>query len=350
MVVTIILRLMSLFHCGLGPTGWVNAASAPLRPTDGGYITVVKRRLSRHLEEFCGDEAGLCYYEHAECYDVHWTCRSRTIFLRLGCCCFWNTCPKLWDNKRMLKSKYSRIADSLPALELNDASAASLVSKYHPVFDFTDDSCLPDAAVTRYGLVNTGIGTNSQTSGCRLKAFMDKANTYHRWAAVKAGGAEYQVHLYDLYFGKDRTKLKYVGGHRHDVETVIIYFTNGVPTHVAASAHGDYNRVLPWSVVPKAMDAHPKIVYYPDTIKGLPFNTHAFRFAEDRERTHNPTGQYTFPVLATWCCMRGSPPYDNTDLRSIINNITGFELKVSDSQFLRAVNNEYRPAGYPTFP
>jgi hypothetical protein len=155
--------------------------------------------------------------------------------------------------------------------------------------------------------------------------------------------------MFELYFEKDRTKLKYIGGHRHEVETVIMYFTNGLPTHVAVSAHGDYSRTRPWSDVSLDDGRHPKVVYYSDTAYGFPVNTHSFRFANPRETAQNTEGRFVFPVLASWACLSGQLPYDTSRLQSIINSIRSFELKIADRRFLLAVNNPYKPAGYPVF-
>lgn len=133
--------------------------------------------------------------------------------------------------------------DTLAKLQSADYSAGKLVREFHPVFDFEDDGCLPGAAISRKGEVNPGVGGIEPTTGCRSNNFMNEANTYHRWTTKVVGSSEYQVHMYDLYFEKDRTKVTkvvFIGGHRHEVETVLMYFKDGQPTHAAVSAHGNY--------------------------------------------------------------------------------------------------------------
>ena len=76
--------------------------------------------------------------------------------------------------------------------------------------------------------------------------------------ATSPGGAAYEVHVFELYFEKDMSScpigVKFQGhncrGHRHDIESVIMYFKNGVPVPVGASAQGGY-KMKAWAHVPK---------------------------------------------------------------------------------------------------
>lgn len=172
-------------------------------------------------------------------------------------------------------------AHEFPALDeaymsIPDGSQASLVDKYHPVFDFTGNSCFPAAAVSRLGKQNGGLKPSGTVTGdCRKHDFLTASNTYHRYASQTINGIEYSAHMYALYFEKDQAADQIGQGHRHDVETVIIYFTNHQPTHVAASAHSGYT-LLAWNDVPKEGN-HPKIKYFKDDWHGLPFNTSPFK-------------------------------------------------------------------------
>ena len=119
--------------------------------------------------------------------------------------------------------------------------------------------------------------------------------------------------MYELYFEKDDAGL--IGGHRHDVETVIMFFVNNQPSWVAVSAHGNYNgdRTRRWSDVPKD-GTHPKVVYHKDG-----WTTHAFRFAKNDENTaENPTRRWVFPPLASWNHLYGDTK-TNAQMRSILN-------------------------------
>jgi hypothetical protein len=272
------------------------------------------------------------------CSDKYWSCKFYGSFCWLG----WlsNICPETCG---LCRSVFTRLDDSQPYLS---AEVKTMVENYHPIFDFTSDSCLPDAAVDRNGRVNNGAITTTLTTGCRSKVFMNEANTYHRWTSVTIWGRSYHAHMFELYFEKDRTKLRHVGGHVHEVETVILYFTDGRPTHVAVSAHGSYTQTLPWEAVILGQGMHPMIVYHSDKLFGLPLNTHAFRFAKPHEPVHNPEGKYVFPVIASWYCFQG---YNTFGMQAIINSITSFALKIADIRFYDNINNRYKPAGYPTF-
>ena len=228
-----------------------------------------------------------------------------------------------------------QLDDTLPKL---DAQTFQQVRDTHPVFYFDDNSCFPDYAITRKGQPNPGLNDNSLTRGCRSSQFMAEANTYHRVATQLQGGHTYQVHLYDLYFQKDRVPYFFsLAGHKHDVETVLVYFTDGRPTHVAVSAHGEYRDTRPWST------AHPQIVYQSEY-----WNTHSFRFAFDNE--FHMAG--VFPPLANWHFMTGDLGWTNQNMRVAVNSLyaqQGYSLKISDTHFLAQVNNPFKPAGYPQF-
>lgn len=148
------------------------------------------------------------------------------------------------DSAQQLRGKrrledFAALDDTLAALKASDATAGRLVEEFHPVFDTDTDSCLPGAAISRSGSQNSGEPTSgSLTENCYSANFMDLSNTYHRWDRTIVNGDVYEVHMYELYFETDRTG--WIGGHRHDVETVIMFFKNESPIYVGVSAHGDY--------------------------------------------------------------------------------------------------------------
>jgi len=289
------------------------------------------------------------------CSDKHWWCR----YYSYDCC----SVAALSGGTSALHSKViQRLDDSIASLTLSWPAVGAMVSHYHPVFDFTSDSCFPDAAVDRFGIRKHESGTKSLrtlTDGCRSNVYLRESNTYHRWTSATSGWNTYHAHIFELYFEKDRQRQ---GAIRNGVETVIMYFKNGIPTHVAVSAHETgsgqvwWNRWA-WSDVPLESGRHPKIVYFLDydmQQMGLEvaltntFNTHSFRFANPRETAQNTEGRFVLPSIASWDYLRGDLPYDTPRLQSIINSISSFELKIADSQFLPTVNSP-RPAGYPVF-
>ena len=236
----------------------------------------------------------------------------------------------------------NQLADTLPKLQYTSPGAFQLVRDYHPEFYFDDNSCYPDYAITRQAQPNRGIEDYSLTHACRSEQFMSRANTYHRWSSQVAGGRTYQVHLFDLYFQKDRVPYVWgFAGHKHDVETVIMYFTDSRPTHVAVSAHGSYENTKRWSDVPGT--PHPRVVY-----QSAYWNTHSFRFARPWEFSASGV----LPPVASWELMTGDPGYTTPVLQKAIDGLyahSGYSLKVSDNHFLSQVNNPFKPLGYPEF-
>lgn len=170
--------------------------------------------------------------------------------------------------------------------------------RFAPVFDFDGDGCLPSAAIGNNGLPNPGLGDESRTANCRTVNFLESSNTLHRYARAVNDGHVYEAHFYVLYFEKDQCWDEWdpfdLCGHRHDLEQIIVWTTDGVITHVCASAHGD--------CVPKpAADVpfigeHPAIVYHEDGIL-----THAFRFANSSDigNPENPYGDFVIPPIAS---------------------------------------------------
>jgi len=183
------------------------------------------------------------------------------------------------------------------------AEVKARIQDYAPVWDFDGDGCLPAAAISKTGQQNGGLKiSGSQTGGCRSSNFMARSNTYHRWNTYQVGGTIYEFHIYELYFEKDQTFFGSwmgwlggkPGGHRHDVESVIIMFKNSQPTKIGVSAHGDYI-TRSWSSVPKS-GTHVKVVYHQEG--GL---THALRYAGQSENTaENPTKKWVTPPLVSW--------------------------------------------------
>jgi len=252
------------------------------------------------------------------------------------------------DNFSALDEAYTSIPNSV---------AVSQIDNYAPVFDFDNDSCYPSAAISRGGEQNGGLKDSGSITGmCQDSGFLDLSNTYHRWIDQSSNGDEYSAHLYELYFLKDQAFSIIAAGHRHDVETVIVYFKNNQPTHVAVSAHGNYTRKS-WDDVPKDGD-HPKVVYHRDTFGGL---THSFRFAcdpstpdnfcDEPEVAENPNNTWVTPPIVSWYEMIGDG-VPNADMRDRFNTFSygSASFKFKNGSFHNAINrSDTLPDGFPQF-
>jgi hypothetical protein len=189
----------------------------------------------------------------------------------------------------------ARLLKSGKARELSTASSDFVVipeaQKIAVVFDFDTDSCYPSAAVSDQRVVNPGLSVNDWgiTSGCRQGGQLENAKTYYR----KASLGDYSVHMYALYFMKDKV-AETASGHRHDWEFALVWTTNGVITHASYSAHGNVNTDSITNL-DQDPDTHVKIVYHHDG--GL---THAMRFAGENEQAENHLGRWLTPTLVEW--------------------------------------------------
>ena len=238
-------------------------------------------------------------------------------------------------------------ANDFRALD-QDKDSSVLVNKFHPVFDFDSDSCLPSAAISREGKQNGGLKPSGSITGkCRKHDFVEFSNTYHR--SIKMG--HFEAHMYELYFLKDQwvpgAAVKW--SHRHDVESVIIYFDSdkpmeNSPSHIAVSAHGGFT-LKKWEDVEK-QGTHPKVVYHKDGVR-----THAFRFAKRKEAAENPTKHWVAPPIVSWTKMHGDG-VNNSMMRKKMNEYSygKASFKFIDSSFLKTVNkSDALPSGYPKF-
>jgi len=159
------------------------------------------------------------------------------------------------------------------------------VLDFHPKFDFDSDGCYPATPFNRNSnlIQNPGLNATGTVWGaCRDNGWTVYANTIHRQLCREtvegSDRIERCAHLYELYFEKDQAiGLSFLGGHRHDVETVIVWTrkTNDqadVATHVSASAHGTFS-TQPIGAL-QMQGTHPLVIYHKDGA-----GTHAFRFA-----------------------------------------------------------------------
>jgi len=216
-----------------------------------------------------------------------------------------------FDDKRFklpkfLKTTLAAIPLSLLALHALEVRADELprwdtaitkynekqVRNFHPVFDFDSDGCYPATPFDRNANLRQNPGRNATASlsgNCQYSHWGVYANTIHRQLckATDEGGNKVErcAHFYELYFEKDQAVgLTFLGGHRHDVETVIVWTgkINGQGdfiSHTSVSAHGKFttkrlNEILNQS-------GHPMVVYHKDGA-----GTHAFRFANAQDKAH----------------------------------------------------------------
>jgi hypothetical protein len=191
------------------------------------------------------------------------------------------------------------------------------VRNFHPQFDFDSDGCYPATPFQRYEGLRQNPGakaTFSLTGDCKNAGWLPYANTIHRQICketVEGGNTiERCAHFYELYFEKDQAiGLSFLGGHRHDIETVIVWTAkingqNDFASHVSTSAHGKYT-TRPMNQV-QMQGSHPLVVYHKDGA-----STHAFRFAsaEDKSRVefmgnwglfHAPDIISHYSAVAAW--------------------------------------------------
>ncbi|RSZ56344.1 hypothetical protein HF313_22515 [Massilia atriviolacea] len=166
------------------------------------------------------------------------------------------------------------------------------VRNFHPTFDFDSDGCYPATPFHRSENLRQNPGKNatgSVSGACRDADWTVYANTVHRQickASVEGADSILRcAHFYELYFEKDQAiGLTFLGGHKHDAETVIVWTgkVNDQPdfiSHVSTSAHGKYT-TRPFGQL-QTHKGHPLVVYHKDGA-----GTHAFRFAnaEDKSR------------------------------------------------------------------
>jgi hypothetical protein len=169
------------------------------------------------------------------------------------------------------------------------------IRNYHPVFDFDFDGCYPATPFNRNDNLsqNPGLDAGGRTieGQCRDNGWIQFANTIHRQLCNERDEAQGRVrrcaHFYELYFEKDQAvHWSFLGGHRHDVETVIVwtgridYWSGGsseFASHIAVSAHGRFTTRHLTETIHHLGHAH--VVYHKDGA-----STHAFRFANQSDR------------------------------------------------------------------
>ncbi|MCI2416644.1 NPP1 family protein [Saccharopolyspora sp. K220] len=171
-------------------------------------------------------------------------------------------------------------------------SAAEADAKWQPAFDYDGDGCYPTPAIGSDGTIAPGLEPSGAVNGnCHDQSDLDNTNSYSRSKCNQNGWCAY---LYDLYFEKDQAvDGSGLGGHRHDIEHVVVWVYQDQAQYVSTSAHGDYS-TYPSSQV--AWDGtHPKIIYHKDGP-----GTHAFRLANMDEQPENHYGTWQYPDLVSW--------------------------------------------------
>jgi hypothetical protein len=170
--------------------------------------------------------------------------------------------------------------------------AATLDRSFQPVMDFDKDSCYNTAAVDANGKTNQGLDpADASTTQCRSETQLYHSNAYSRhmcnrgWCAI----------IYAYYFEMDSVDLIFTNkGHRHDWEHVVVWLKSNSVTHVATSAHGEFN-IHEVSDV-RFQGLQPKIVYHMDWKR-----TRNMRLAEKSDDTiENALGKWFSSPLVDW--------------------------------------------------
>ncbi|MCA1702874.1 MAG: NPP1 family protein [Actinobacteria bacterium] len=222
------------------------------------------------------------------------------------------------------------LAQAEPPVAL-PAKAGAQAVKWQPAFDYDRDSCYPTPAIGRDGTVAPGLETSGALDGnCRDRSDLDNTNSYSR-SKCNHGWCAY---LYDLYFEKDQAS-PIGGGHRHDIEHVVVWVRKGQARYVSVSAHGEYTTRASSQIVWSG--THPRIVYH----KGV---THSFRFAGKDEQPENDYRAWQYPDLVGW---NGFPPGIRSKLTSA--NFGEASLGIKNGAFEKELAKA-KPADVPFNP
>ena len=137
-----------------------------------------------------------------------------------------------------------------------------------------------------------GLEPSGAVNGnCHDESDLNNTNSYSRSKCDENGWCAY---LYDLYFEKDQAvDGSGLGGHRHDIEHVVVWVHQGQARYVSTSAHGDYSTHPSSEVAWEG--THPKVVYHKDGA-----GSHAFRLASGDEQPENHHGTWQYPALVSW--------------------------------------------------
>ncbi|OZM71354.1 hypothetical protein CFN78_21175 [Amycolatopsis antarctica] len=164
-------------------------------------------------------------------------------------------------------------------------------ARWQPALDSDTDSCYSTPAIDSAGKVAEGLEpTGDIVADCRDEADLRNTNTYVRSKSNNG----WTAYLYDSYFEKDQSVDGSASGHRHDIEHVVVWVSDGRAKFVSTSAHGSYTTKaadeVPWE------GDHPKIVYHKDG-----GSTHAFRHATaNDEPPENHDGTWQLPAVVSW--------------------------------------------------
>eukprot|EP00924_Labyrinthula_sp_SR-Ha-C_P015098 maker-scaffold_9-snap-gene-8.51-mRNA-1 protein AED:0.50 eAED:0.50 QI:0/0/0/1/1/1/2/0/587 len=217
------------------------------------------------------------------------------------------------------------------------------ISSITPLFDFTDNSCLPGVAISMEGERNGGLNPSGSVTGeCRSSNFLDQSNTIHRYACVTNGGQDYCLHAFSLYFEKDQSTNFLGGGTRHELETVGVWTLDGAITDISVS-DDTFLETFPVSDA-SFQGSNPLIVYA--AVSGD--NSHRFVLASSNHQVQNPTGVYVTPDVISWFEFSAGD-FDNTVFRALLSSRFDFgavDFLLKDELFLDAFN-AVKPANYP---
>lgn len=233
------------------------------------------------------------------------------------------------------------------------------VNDFHPKFDFDSDGCYAATPFHRNENLRQNPGLNATGTpwgACRDRGWENYANTIHRQLCretMESGNRiERCAHFYELYFEKDQAMgYSFLFGHRHDVETVIVWTgkINGQApfvSHTSVSSHGKFS-TRPTNQI-EMHNGHPLVVYHKDGA-----GTHAFRFASSHDRNNveflGNSGQFYAPnilshyrAVSSWSDNQWTRYDANRHYRLVLENSnfgSGSFKTRNDGEILNQANN-----------
>ncbi|NVJ59739.1 MAG: NPP1 family protein [Gammaproteobacteria bacterium] len=252
------------------------------------------------------------------------------------------------DDSKTWYIRYNNSTYKRPAIDrnnekygLDEAFEGPHIAKLAPVFDFNryEDGCLPAAFISHNGYQEGGLETSGSIGGgCQTHNgwFMDYSNTLHRRSCAIVDGDRYCGDFYALYFKKDQATV-FGEGHSHDWEHVAIWSINESIKYASVSSHGHMITERYEDV--EKQDGHVKVEYFKDDWNGLPFNTHAFRFARNTGTVKNKYKKYMTPPIVSWLFMN-SDLVNNRVMQEKMNDFSYGQasLDMKDDNFLDKLN------------
>jgi hypothetical protein len=257
------------------------------------------------------------------------------------------------------------LGDELPSLPIAvPGFNRPQVEDYYPVFDFDGNGCYPATPFNKNDNLsqNPGLASGGHTIAgqCHDDGWWNYANTLHRQLCNQKNENGVVVrrcaHFYELYFEKDQvTDVVDKIGHRHDIETVIVWTGSRknpdgssirFVSHVSVSAHDNYTTRHITETIHNL--GHAYVVYH----KGG--TTHSFRFANQGDRDHvefiGNKGDFFTPSIVSyytaykfWNNSEWDRYWQNVQFRNKVENSDfgdkpNFKMRNKDNKMLDIAN------------